>query len=86
MNHSTVHALFLSRRPSEHLMDMPVAYSLRSNSHTREFKSRAFCSTLLEMVFPMLDHLWTQYSLTFDLTVDHTVGPYIEQMKSTPRI
>ena len=54
---------------------------MRSNFNTREFNSRRFliCLTLLEMAYPVLDHLWTQDSPMFPLTFEHKMGPYIDQ-------
>ena len=55
---------------------------LRSNFNTREFNSRELvqmCSTLLETVVFVFDHLWTQDSPMFPLTFGGKAGPYIDQ-------
>ena len=60
---------------------------LRSNFNTREFNGRElFCLlNLLETVFPVLDHRWTQDNPIFNLTFDHKMGTYTDQGSSTVR-
>ena len=65
------------------------AFRVRPNFNTREFYRRdccLFCSTLLEIVFPVLDHIWTQDTSICPLTFEHEMGPYIDQGKSTTRV
>ena len=55
---------------------------IHSNFNSREFNSRElvqFVSTLLETVASVFDHMWTQDSPIFPLTIGGKKGPYIDQ-------